>query len=457
MRGSMRSRRLAFALFVSFCAQQRGLLAAEIGSQTTLPRRLTLDDALRIFRAHGLDLVIAEASVTASEGDVTAAGAVPNPSLGLSFSHTFTYHPNDPSCAQSMATCSANGLGVDLNDQNAIEDTLSGKRGLRLRVARAALQAVRQGRADIGRTLEFQVKQQYIQAVLAQDQLDFAREVQKSMTTTLELTRVRYDKGAISEADEAKVETAKLEADQVVSANARALEVAKIGLAYLLGVRQSVPAFDVDPDLPKYSVPAPLMVAKPDGLLADAFANRPDLKGQQFQRERADAAVVLARRLRMPDIALDIAYQQAGSGGIGTNAPLNPPTLTVGLSAPIPFFYRQQGEIKRAEADLKTQDAQSAKIAAQVVSDVTAAYASFASAREQVERMEGRLLERSRRARDLVEVQYQKGAASLLEFLDAERTYIATNVEYLNDLAGYWVAVFQVEQAVGVELKHSAS
>jgi cobalt-zinc-cadmium efflux system outer membrane protein len=351
-----------------------------------------------------------------------------------------------------MATCSANGINVDLNDQNAIEDSLSGKRGLRLRVARAALGAARAGRADAQRTLELQVKQQYIQAVLARDQLDFALEVQQSMTRSFGLTHVRYEKGAISEADEAKVETAKLEADQSASAARRALEVAKLGLAYLLGVRGPVPAFEVDPDLPKYALPPALAAATPASLLALAFDHRPDLRGQRLQRDRAEAAVSLAHRLRFPDIALDLAYQQAGSGGIGTNAPLNPPTLTVGVSAPLPLFYRQQGEIRKAEADLKTQDAQRAKVEAQVVNDVAAGHATFAAAREQVERMEARLLDRARRTRDLVDYQYQKGAASLLEFLDAERTYIAINVEYLNDLAGYWNAVYQLEAAVGTEL-----
>jgi cobalt-zinc-cadmium efflux system outer membrane protein len=48
-----------------------------------------------------------------------------------------------------------------------------------------------------------------------------------------------------------------------------------------------------------------------------------------------------------------------------------------------------------------------------------------------------------------VEIQYQKGAASLLEYLDAQRTYIAVNLESLQDLAGYWTAVFKLEQALG--------
>ncbi|HTA20483.1 MAG TPA: TolC family protein, partial [Polyangia bacterium] len=69
-----------------------------------------------------------------------------------------------------------------------------------------------------------------------------------------------------------------------------------------------------------------------------------------------------------------------------------------------------------------------------------------------VRRMEDRLLDRAKRSRDLVELQYRKGAASLLEFLDARRTYIATNLEYLQDLTGWWNAYFQLQAATASEL-----
>ncbi len=87
------------------------------------------------------------------------------------------------------------------------------------------------------------------------------------------------------------------------------------------------------------------------------------------------------------------------------------------------------------------------------MNDVETAHAAFVSSEQLVKRMEGRLLERSARAKDLVSFQYQKGAASLLEFLDAQRTYIATNIEYLQDLTAYWMAVFKLEQAVGMEFR----
>jgi len=65
----------------------------------------------------------------------------------------------------------------------------------------------------------------------------------------------------------------------------------------------------------------------------------------------------------------------------------------------------------------------------------------------------GTLLESAQRARDLVFIQYQKGAASLLDYLSAQAQFIATRVEYLNDLTNYWTAIFGLEKAVGTELR----
>jgi outer membrane protein, heavy metal efflux system len=407
---------------------------------TVLPPMLTLDDALHLFRERGLDLLIAEAAVQAAEGDVTAAGAVPNPNWNAAASYTWAHDPaNTPW-----------GVTVGLGDSNAIEDSLSGKRGLRLKVARAALQAARMQRADAQRTLELSLKQQYITAVLARDTLDFSLEVQKAATQTFELNQLRYSAGAISEADVARVEAAKLEADQTVEAATQALRSAKLGLAFLLGVRGPVTDYHVEQDLPKFVVPPGLTSATIDSLLREAYDHRPDLKVIAAQRDRASAQISLAERLRVPDIGVGVQYQQ--QAGTSANA-AQPPTLTFGLSGTIPLFYFQRGEIARARADYRAQTLQRAKIEAQVANDVEDAFNKFTSQRRQVERMETRLLDRVKRARDLVEVQYKKGAASLLEFLDAQRQYIATNEEYLQDLTNYWIAVYQLEMAVGMELR----
>jgi cobalt-zinc-cadmium efflux system outer membrane protein len=181
-----------------------------------------------------------------------------------------------------------------------------------------------------------------------------------------------------------------------------------------------------------------------------ALNNRPDLKAQGYQRLRAEEALALAKRTQIPDITLNVNYSQAGMG----QSVASPATILFGASMNLPVFYQQQGEIRRARADLDTQALQYAKNLALVASDLSSAWAAFKANKELVERMESTLLARAKTARDILEKQYRAGNATLMDFLDAERAYIATNLEYLTDLTQYWMALFQLEQAVGVsELK----
>jgi cobalt-zinc-cadmium efflux system outer membrane protein len=328
-------------------------------------------------------------------------------------------------------------------------DTASGRRHLRMKVADEALRAARLERTDAQRQLELQLKQQYIEAVLARDTLDFALEVQASQGKMLELNQIRYKAGAISETDVAKVETAKLEADQDVDRATQNLRAAKIAVAFLLGARGPIPDFKIEQDLPRFSIPAALAGASVDALLKEAIDHRPDLKAFEVEQRRAETAIAAARRQRVPDVALSAQFAGEGTG----NQALQPPTLTFGVTTTLPLFYQFQGEMQKAEADLRSQQLGRVKAEARVASEVESAWAAFTGTQRRVERMEARLLDRARRARDLVQIQYQKGAASLLEYLDAQRTYIAVYVEYLGDLADYWAAVYQLEAAVGMELR----
>jgi cobalt-zinc-cadmium efflux system outer membrane protein len=414
---------------------------AELPPEPTIPATLTLAQALALFRAHGLDLLIAEAAAQGAEGDALAAGAIQNPSVTGGYYHSFF---------QDQAFSSHNGWFVGLGDSNAIVDTLSGKRGLRRNVADSALAAARLGRAEAQRTLELQVKQSYFQAVAAGAALEFARETAESTARTFDLNQIRYKSGAISEVDLSRTETAKLEAEQVVDAATLAVRNAKVQLAFLLGQRHAFTDFSIDATQLRYATPAALTNATVATLVDRAIQTRPDLRAQENQRLRAAQAVALAKRQRFPDFGLSAQYSEQGS--YSSTNPISPPTLEIALTGSLPLFYQQQGEIKKAEADARTQDAQAAKLRAQVVADVENAFAGYQTSQRQVQRMEGRLLERAKRARDLVELQYQKGAASLLEFLDAQRTYVITKGEYIQDLTAYWNAIFQIESATNTQV-----
>jgi len=422
------------------------LLGAATEEAPSLPNPLTLPQAEEIFLEHGLDLLVVEAQARGAEGDLRAAGAHPNP--GLDVAVMFGPATNHDILASTGPIQQSLGLSLGLTDNAAIEDILSGKHSLRIQAAAKALASAQQAVEDLKRNELSELRQAFAAVLLAKENLDFAGEVQKSYDQTYDLNSIRYKKGDISEADLAKIAVAKLEADQAMTQAAQGLELSKDSLAFLLGVRGAIPEFEVAGSLEHQEL-ATLNAQGADALLAQGLANRPDVKVAVANREQQEALVTQARRLVMPDIALQLGYSEQCNTAECSSAP----TFNVGLQSNLPIFYQQQGEIRRAESNLAAATASEAKARAQVLSDVTQAWASYRSARELVDRMEKAELKQAKLSRDLEELMYRKGAASLLEFLDAERTYIATNLEYRQDLAAYWDAIYQLEQATAVRLR----
>ncbi len=445
--------------------------AVVVPPPTELPPQLSLDEALRIFRSRGLELLIAEAAIRSAEGAVKIAGAVPNPVVGASAGSPFTYTSKDPSCQFNGPTLTPTNYvncnqplvwSVGISDSAALEDSLSGKRDLRYKVARNALAAAKLSRVDAERTLGFQVQSAYLQVAQATLALKFARDVADANVTLLEKIHIwlAQGKSGITDADVARMETQKSESDQALDTAEISLRQARVALAFLVGVRGEVPDFEVDTKVLDFQVPAALRDATEVGLLRTAFTHRPDLLAAGYSVYSAEAALELVKRQQMPDITLSLNYTQGGYGGSGTNGPSASPTLTFGLSAPLPVFYQLQGETTQAEAQVDGNRLQNAQTAKQVVSDVDTAYAAFVGARKLVVRMETGetdpkvrpILQSAKVALDITRLQWERGAASLTDFLLALQTYIATKVEYFGDLTNYWTAVFQLEEAAATEL-----
>lgn len=415
------------------------LLLAAAPSGGPLPARLGLQDALALLRARGLDRLLAELPVEAARADLLAADASPNPLLSAGAGKVFSY---DASCAG----CSSVPLQAGLSDQAALWDLVTGKRGLRAAVARAALEAATRSRDAALRALETQLKVTYLQALAAERQVALAGEAGALAERTRALDQRRFEAGAINEAELARVEVQALQAEQLRDQATAQRAAARAALGLLLGAPLEGVALD-DRAL-DFALPPALAAANEEGLLARAQEERPEPRAAQAQEARAEAALALARRQRLPDVALSAAWQQTGTGA----AALQPPTLTFGLSVPLPLFYQQQGEVARAEAEVGGQRLALARARAQVAAEVRSAWAAFLAARARVERGDARLRPRALRARELIEVQWSKGAASPLDLLDAQRTWLSIESDHLQDLAAYWTSVASLEQAVGKEL-----
>jgi len=102
------------------------------------------------------------------------------------------------------------------------------------------------------------------------------------------------------------------------------------------------------------------------------------------------------------------------------------------------------------DIDRTTKLADAAK--AQVFSDVDSAYATVTSTLTLLQPYKDRYLEMASRVRDTIAFSYEHGAASLLDFLNAQAQYRSVQVNYLNLVASYLSATNQLNLAAGREV-----
>jgi cobalt-zinc-cadmium efflux system outer membrane protein len=124
-------------------------------------------------------------------------------------------------------------------------------------------------------------------------------------------------------------------------------------------------------------------------------------------------------------------------------------TASIFASFALPFFDRNQGEIARTRFALTQSQQQQQSASDVVMSDVSNAFAAVRSNDEVVKLYTSGYLKQAQDSRDISQYAYKRGAASLLDFLDAERSYRAIQLAYRQALASYMTSVEQLKEAVG--------
>ena len=398
--------------------------AVRLRSEETI-RSLTLEQALAMAEQRNPTLLAQAQAIQSAKAGETTAGLRPNPTL------------------QNDTTSSTAGIYQEIE--------VGGKRGARLESSRMATSISTMDYADTWRTVALGVRQAFIGALLARANVALARENLTSFQKVVDLNRLRLEKGALSGSDFLKIELQTLQFQSDLEDATLALKTARASLRSLLGSAPLADNFEVEGDLA--AAPFERTLAELEQV---ALARRPDLKSAETGIGKSDADVRLAEANRWPDPTIGVSYLHTGNeiGGPGWFQPFFPkgePTNAMGLgvSFPVPVFNRNQGEIARTRSERLRADLLARAVTSQVIQDVETAYAAFESSRERVRLYEGAYLARAKESRDIAEFAFQKGAVSLLDLLDAERTYRATQLAYRQALAGYMTSLAQLEAAVG--------
>jgi outer membrane protein, heavy metal efflux system len=154
----------------------------------------------------------------------------------------------------------------------------------------------------------------------------------------------------------------------------------------------------------------------------------------------ANSQYELQRAIGKPDVTVQTNYSHVN----GIN------TATFYGSIPLPIFNRNQGEIARSRFAITQAQEQEKATNGQTFTDVRDAYEGLRTNDKVVTLYRSGYLEVAQKDRDISEYAYKRGAASLLDFLDAERSYRATQLAYRQALASYLLALEQLREAVGV-------
>jgi outer membrane protein, heavy metal efflux system len=309
-----------------------------------------------------------------------------------------------------------------------------GKRQRRIDSARAATTVTGYELADLRRQVVAQVKKAFTAILFGQETLALARANLSNLDEIERIQSIRAEKGDISELELTRLRAQRYTFQRDVFDAEQTLRIARISLRTLAGADLIAADFVAEGELAFRDAP----VDRAE-LYRQMLDFRPDIRAAEAAQRRAQADSALARANAWWDFAPMVEYQRVG----GDN------TIGLGFSLPLRIFDRNQGEILRTQAEISRADALREATLLQARSDLETALSTMTNEREKVQALRDVYLKQAQQIRDTVEFAYQRGGLSLLDYLDAQRSYRETSLEYLRALGAHQSAVYDLEAAVG--------
>jgi|SRR5579871_276602 len=395
------------------------------------------------FRATNPTLAAGQVGIDESRATEITAFLRPNPQCGLSFDQigNTSSTPDSPSTnIFSAATLSANCTYLHEREH---------KRELRRDSARGATAIAQSTQADLERTLLFILRSAFVQVLQAKAFLTLAQENLTNYDQVLDVSRGRFQSGDIAQIDLDRLELQRVTYESDVQTATVNLRTAKIQLLRLLNDQTTpVEQFDISGPFDFMAPPRPL-----DDVRQTAFDTRPDLRAslQGIDKARTDHQLAVANGSVDPTIGVDAGFPAISQVWQSYAPPLRE-FVGVSVGVPLRIFDRNQGEKLRTQLDITRNERLADAARLQVFSDVDTAYATVMSTIALLQPYRDRYLAQATRVRDIVTYSYQRGGASLVDFLQAAQEYRSVQINYVNLIAAYLTAAAQLNQAVGQEV-----
>jgi len=410
-----------FRIAIAVCCLALFGAGAAVHAQERLSS-LTLEQALRLASETNPNVRAKEFELKAVGAGEITAGLRPNPTANFL-------------AEQFGGASSASQTQYTINIGQPIE--LGGKRQRRIDSATAQTKVTTHELADLRRQIDFQVKKTFTDILVAKDALALSEQNLSALDELEKIQRLRAEKGDLSGLELLRIQVQRFAFERDAADARQALRAAKIGLRSLIGADKVTDDFDAAGSLELRQ-----SSYTQSELYRRALDTRPDIRAAEAARNKAKADINLAKANAWWDVTPQVEYQRIGPDN----------TIGFGFGLPLRIFDRNQGEIARTRADALRVDAVRDAVVIRALSEVDTALAAVDTERGKVEVLRDTYLPKAKQARETVEFAYRRGGVSLLDYLDAQRTYRETALQYLQALGNYQTAIYLLEAAVGAPL-----
>ena len=399
-------------------------------------KALTWQEVRDKFEAANPALLAARIGVEESRAQEITAYLRPNPEFSITadqIGHNTTSNP-----FKEMSTAASVGY---LHERQH-------KRELRRDSAKQSTAVAETTYLDQERSLLFNLRSGFVQLLKAKTVLQNAKENLDYWDRELAVNRKRFNAGDLAQVDLNRLELQRVQFEADFETATVNLRTGKIQLLTLLNDRTPIDQFDITG---QYDFQEQLMPLEEYRNVA--LAARPDLKAamQSVDLAKINHQLAIANGSADPTFTFDMAFPSLTSNSQSWAFPLYQ-YVGINVGVPLRIFDRNQGEKLRTQLDIGRDERLRDAAQALVFSDVDSAYWTLIQTLNLLKPYKAKYLPLAEDNRNRISISYQNGGASLLDFLDAEKSYRDTRLAYLNLIGSYLTAGAQMNMAAGREV-----
>ena len=292
------------------------------------------------------------------------------------------------------------------------------------------------------RQVAYNVQTAYVNVQQTKASLSLAQENLQSLRGIVDINEARVRSGDLAPVELERSRIAALQYETGVQRAQLALEQAKSQLQLLLGRRAHDPNFDVAAEMRRETL------AQTAATIRElALQQRPDVLGTRSSQARNQSDLRLQLAYGKADLTVGggVTYQRAWGIG-GTSVGLS-------ISRPLMIYNKNQGEIARAQQQIRQSQSRILAIETTLDTEVEIAYRQYDSSQRLLANIETNMLARARGVRDTTEYSYRRGEATLVEFLDAQRAFNETSQSYNDARADVARSLYLIDTVTAASIK----